>query len=545
MFQATRRRLALWYTALTAVLLLLFALSFYLYVRHTLIERIDDTLSHVAEVVERSLVIEPASDGLIWMLDGRVSQQVNVEASFRNNILFTNDDDHIDLEWFNSQGKLLWSTFSDPLDLPLRTLHSEGRWPVGDRRNGETVAIQPGSYGEAILLRQMTVSVQIGRQVLGYLRVSHPWFEVTKPTQQLIWDLAAGLALVLGAVTAMGWFLSGLAMRPVQESYQRLKQFTADASHELRNPIAIIQANIQATLAEPLPDSHIQQQLQVVERLTRRLGRLVDDLLFLARQDSGMIAAPWESVPLDELLLEVVEEQQANASDRGVTLQLAFQWESLEGESLGKGLLGEELQGSQLQDQPQDQFQNQFQDQLQAGEPRTVAATPPSACPSCSPGNGAEGQSEDDSSLFLEEGAEVQGDRQQLARLFTNLISNGLQYTPAGGEVLVQLQRSTAIGARNKVIPTWAVTVADTGPGIGPEDLPHIFDRFYRVDPARSHHQTQGSGLGLAIVHAIVQTHQGQIQVQSQLHQGTCFTVTLPTSSLCLPQKQEKFTREG
>ncbi|MGA1264921.1 MAG: sensor histidine kinase [Prochlorothrix sp.] len=554
MFQATRRRLALWYTALTAVLLLLFALSFYLYVRHTLIERIDDTLSHVAEVVERSLVIEPAPDGLIWMIDGRVSQQVNVEASFRNNILFTNDDDHIDLEWFNNQGKLLWSTFSDPLDLPLRTLYSEGRWPVGDRRNGETVAIQPGSYGEEVLLRQMTVSVQIGRQILGYLRVSHPWFEVTKPTQQLVWDLAAGLALVLGAVTATGWFLSGLAMRPVQESYQRLKQFTADASHELRNPIAIIQANIQATLAEPLPDSHIQQQLQVVERLTRRLGRLVDDLLFLARQDSGMIAAPWESVPLDELLLEVVEEQQANASDRGVTLQLDFQWESIEEESRENDPLGEDLQENQLQGSLQgqlqsnlrDQLQDQPQSNLQAGEPRTVAAaSPPISCASLSPGNGAEGQSEEDSSIFLEDGAQVQGDREQLARLFTNLISNGLQYTPAGGEVQVQLQRSTAIGARNKVIPAWTVTVADTGPGIGPEDLPHIFDRFYRVDPARSHQQTQGSGLGLAIVYAIVQTHQGQIQVQSQLQQGTCFTVTLPTSPLYLPQKQEKFTREG
>ena len=77
MFQATRRRLALWYTTVTAVLLLLFGSGFYLYVRTTLIERIDDTLSHVVEVVQRSLVIEPTGSG--------TQLQVNVEASFRNN----------------------------------------------------------------------------------------------------------------------------------------------------------------------------------------------------------------------------------------------------------------------------------------------------------------------------------------------------------------------------------------------------------------------------------------------------------------------------
>ncbi len=78
MFQATRRRLALWYTTVTAVLLLLFATGVYLYVRSTLIERVDDTLKHVVEVVERSLVIQPtdASD---------IPYRVNVEASFRDN----------------------------------------------------------------------------------------------------------------------------------------------------------------------------------------------------------------------------------------------------------------------------------------------------------------------------------------------------------------------------------------------------------------------------------------------------------------------------
>jgi len=72
------------------------------------------------------------------------------------------------------------------------------------------------------------------------------------------------------------------------------------------------------------------------------------------------------------------------------------------------------------------------------------------------------------------------------------------------------------------------VKVSDTGIGISEAELPHIFDRFYRVDPARKHDATAGSGLGLAIAQAIVENHHGHIQVESVLNQGTTVTVTLP-----------------
>jgi OmpR-family two-component system manganese-sensing sensor histidine kinase len=96
-----------------------------------------------------------------------------------------------------------------------------------------------------VCLRQITERVEIGHYVLGYLRVSHPWFEVTKPIRQLLLDLIVGICLMIASVAWIGWFLSGLAIQPVKESYQSLKQFTADASHELRNPIATIQTNVQ------------------------------------------------------------------------------------------------------------------------------------------------------------------------------------------------------------------------------------------------------------------------------------------------------------
>nr|WP_239651788.1 HAMP domain-containing sensor histidine kinase [Neosynechococcus sphagnicola] len=276
------------------------------------------------------------------------------------------------------------------------------------------------------------------------------------------------------SVAAIGWFLSGLAIAPVRESYQRLKQFTADASHELRNPIAIIQANVQVALADPDPELQLQrQQLEVIERLTRRLGRLVDNLLFLARQDSGMVQSRWVSLSLKDLIADVLEEQSTVAAAQEISLNLTVHPPT-----------GRE----------------------------DTADQPPSPL-------GGEG------------GWVVQGDRDQLARLFTNLIGNAIQYTPVGGRIEVDLQ-----GVRRSTTQQWLqIKVQDTGIGIAEEALPQIFDRFYRADPARTRRDGSwtvatgtGSGLGLAIAQAIVENHHGQIRVESTLSQGTTVKIILP-----------------
>jgi len=434
MFQATRRRLALWYTAVTAVLLLLFASGFYLYVRTTLVERVDDTLNHVVEIVEHSLVIEPlaATQGQI---NGQLGTalQVNVEASFRRNAQAV-EDDHIDLEWFDPTGQLLWSTLSAPLSTPLHVNPA-----------GETVGTDQGQ-----VLRQITERVQVNQQVLGYLRVSHPWFEVTKPSRRLMQDLALGLVITVASVAAMGWLLSGLAMAPVRDSYQQLKQFTADASHELRNPIAVIQTNVQVALSDPDPDlGQQQQQLKVIERLTQRLGRLVDDLLFLARQEGGLIPLEASTVRVPLLLEELIEEQQVIATEGQISL--VYQ--------------------------------------------APVAHLLP-----------------------------VMGDRDQLTRLFTNLIGNALQFTPAQGTITITPRLVKIQGQ-----PWVQVQIADTGMGIEPAVLERVFDRFYRADAARHRRPNGGgTGLGLAIAKVIVDNHRGQIRLESQPHRGTTATVLLP-----------------
>ncbi|MEM7556920.1 MAG: HAMP domain-containing sensor histidine kinase [Cyanobacteria bacterium P01_A01_bin.84] len=514
MFQATRRRLAIWYTAVTAVLLLLFASGVYWYVRTTLIERIDDTLNHVVEVVERSLLADANASSLLadanassLLADANASSLLgnpetgmdtpslekatnkqtrklnfNFVTNFQDNP-HTVEDDRIDLEWFSPTGELIWSTFSQPLDIPLHP-----------NRTGETVKITTDdeyATDSSLLLRQVTQRVEIGRQVLGYLRVSHPWFEVTKPSRQLIFDLGLGTSLMVLSVGASGWFLSGKAMEPVGESYERLKQFTADASHELRSPIALIQTNIQVAIAD-LESAEIEgiipakysnsysDNLLLVEKLTQRLGKLVSDLLFLARQDNGTSKKNFSDCPIDALLMEVVEEQQLLAATKDISLNL------------------------NLIDSSQD-----------------LQITPE----------------------LLESWFSLMGNWEELGRLFTNLIGNALQYTPKGGKVIVELSRieisnrMSGIRHNRYSCPQLEIKITDTGMGIPPSVLPRLFDRFYRVDPARTHQQTNfgnknttttGSGLGLAIAKAIVDRHQGQIQVKSSLNQGTTFIVNLP-----------------
>ncbi len=422
----TRLRLLVSYIAVTAAIMALFAVGFYTYVRSTLVERVDDTLDHVVELIERSLVVVPGPGG---------EPVVDVNYVFAGG----EDDptvemDLIYLEWFDKRGQVVRSTaiFPRPVPLVRGALHA-------------TVEVSPGHK-----LRQVTVPVRRAGHLLGYLRVSHQWFEVDKPSRQLFVELSAGVVLTMVMIGLGGWFLTELALRPVRESYDRLKQFTADASHELRTPLAALQTNVQVALADPQPSvDEYRRSLEVTERLTRRLGRLVADLLFLARNEGLQSAEGRICCNLTEILQQVVEEQTPLAQAAGLAVQ------------------------------------------LKSGGPLTVTANP-----------------------------------DQMHQLFANLLSNAIRYTPAGGRVCL----GTARDGRDAL-----VEVSDTGIGIAPEHLERIFERFWRVDSARTR-QAGGSGLGLAIARTIVENHQGEIRALSEPGRGTTLRVRLPGR----PEGQER-----
>ncbi|MBD2395329.1 HAMP domain-containing histidine kinase [Cyanobacterium aponinum FACHB-4101] len=446
MFQATRRRLAIWYTTITAILLIIFATGIYGYVYKTLLDRIDDTLKHVIEIVEPSLVIEE-----IAVAEGKY--RVNLDKSFYQHPHATNqvEDDHIDLEWFSPNGELLWETLEKSLPIPL-SFHS----------GGKTIRIS-----DDYLLRQITKRIEKGRYVLGYLRVSHPLFDVVKPIQQLIVDLSLGIILLIISVGAIGWFLSGIAIQPVKDSYQSLKQFTADASHELRNPLATIKTNIQSLLSYPDIDINTQQkQLKILDRLTERLNNLVNDLLFLARNDSGIVNYNFGEIPLDGLLLEVIEEQKIIAHNQNIDLLF--------------DILDSDINWQELNN-----------------EPYTII-----------------GDWTQLNRLFT--------------NLISNGIIHGKGDKHLSEKLVIKVQLSS-YKKHHKIY--YQVEVKDNGVGIKESMLSHLFERFYRGDSARSNNSfgNSSTGLGLAIALAIVENHQGKIKVESKENEGCNFIVTIPS----------------
>jgi len=239
----------------------------------------------------------------------------------------------------------------------------------------------------------------------------------------------------------------------LQAAFERQRQFTADASHELRTPLTIIEIEASRALEHHRSIGEYEKALRTIQSENQWMIRLINELLALARIDSGRPMPRNEMVDLGDMALEVVERLAPLAETKNVSLR--------------------------------------------TGE---LAESP------------------------------VQADRSYLSHLLTNLIENGIKYANnAAPRVMVETGSKRQEGVR------WGwVKVADNGPGIPAEHLPHLFDRFYRIDEARTRAEEEpdsvasGSGLGLAIVWSIAQAFGGRVDVRSEIGSGTVFTVWLP-----------------
>jgi len=261
------------------------------------------------------------------------------------------------------------------------------------------------------------------------------------------------------------------------------KDFVANVSHELRTPLSVIMGYVETLVDEhrTIPEETREQFLLKIQRHAQRLNSLLDDLLSLSRleseaPDAGGAGGVRERVDVGKLIAGVVEDY------RGRPAVVA-----------GRFCLCAEL-GDMWEDE--------------------------AACGS-------------DSFLVL-------GDALQLTRALENLIDNALKYTPSESEICVSARRVAVAdcfilrGVDAASSGGVEICVSDNGPGIPAEDLPHIFERFYRVDKGRSRAQG-GTGLGLSIVKHLVQLHGGRVRVESQLGQGTAIYFTLPLAEAAEP----------
>lgn len=230
----------------------------------------------------------------------------------------------------------------------------------------------------------------------------------------------------------------------LEKAFQRQKQFTSDASHELRAPLAVIEAESSLALQKERPPSDYRQSLETISQESKQMSSLIEQLLTLARADAGKEQWNFADVNLGRVITNLSADVEVLCQEKGLNCQLG-----------------------------------QIQDLV------------------------------------------ITGDEARLRELFMNLLDNAIRYTPAPGTVSVSLRREGEMAI---------VAIKDTGVGIAAEDMPFIFERFYRVDKARSRAQG-GTGLGLAICRYIAEAHGGKIEVQSQLGAGSTFSVWLPLLS--------------
>jgi len=233
------------------------------------------------------------------------------------------------------------------------------------------------------------------------------------------------------------------AFHSLEAAYEQQRRFTGDASHELRTPLTTIKANTSLALAGECTPEDYREALRAADEAADTMNRIVQDLLLLARSDSGHLDMQMDFVPVEAILRGAV----AVVRDR----------ESAE--------MSVEVPASALG---------------------------------------------------------IRGDRHHLVRLFVNLVENAVRHTPPEGRVTL-----SAVDAGEVV----ELRVEDTGEGIAPEHVPHLCERFYRVDSARSRARG-GTGLGLAICRSIVNAHGGTLSFESEVGRGTTVTVILPKAAL-------------
>ncbi|MCV3214172.1 HAMP domain-containing histidine kinase [Plectonema radiosum NIES-515] len=253
MFQRIRYRLLLSYLVVFASLLGIFAIAVRVAFTRSLTEQITDKLAAIGKGAAANVEFEK----------GRLT----IESDFHPQDLIAS---HQALQWFDTQGNLITQQGKTVLTLPLLS--------------NNIVQVQTGK----IPIQAVTVPI-IGSdngELVGYVRVSQSLDEFDETLQKLDWGLCGGIIITLVLSSVAGILLTRQAMQPIEESFQRLKQFTADASHELRSPLMAIKINAELPLEYPDEISPKDaERFQAIASATNQMTRLTEDLLFLARTD--------------------------------------------------------------------------------------------------------------------------------------------------------------------------------------------------------------------------------------------------------------------
>jgi two-component system OmpR family sensor kinase len=505
MFSSVRARLTLWYTGVLALVLISFALAGYFFLSYTLNRRTDDALGEMVNAFAATLANDEADSHAGEANAANAARGEEAKSSpdeaVREAVSQNQFRDYQIVVYADAGREVAASAVPQNRNEPGRT-----RLPAASKVSGmlDAVSRTPGPALHFATLSDGDNQYRlVGRRVQAHgsaytlivLRSLHDQEDLLEGAS---YALLAGVPLALLLASIGGYFLARKSLAPVvrmsataasigaanlherlpvanerdelgglaqvindllarlDKSFEQQRRFMADASHELRTPIAIMRSEAEVALSEPeTSNADLRESIAIFRDETKRLTRIVEDLFMLARADAGQYKLTPTEFYLDELAGEVTRAVRTLAAEKGLTLQL----------------------------------------------------------------NAAEEMP-------------FRGDENLLRRLLLNLVDNAIKYTPRGGGVTVSCQREDT---------RYIITVSDTGPGIPAEAQPHIFERFYRADSARSRTEddsaglTSGAGLGLSIARWVAEAHDGTLELLNSSEAGSVFQLVLPA-----PQSSEE-----
>jgi heavy metal sensor kinase len=501
MLDSVRARLTLWYTAILALVLIVFAVTAYFFLARILQQRTDDALAEMASAFSETVAAEdrerpangpdgnpaatsaPAAGGAD---DDAVIEAVN-EFRLRDYQFIVYDRSRrivaASADPAHPESKATVAPFLPPvpglLDSFPRSYSESGAYASFAGHPGEVrafartvsknnyllVVIRPVREQKAILER-VRVALWIGIPVAlllaslgGYFLARKSLAPVTSMSEMAARMGAANLHERLPVVNEsdelgrLAQVFNQLLGR-LGDSFEQQRRFMADASHELRTPVAIVRGEAEVALSRAERDAEdYRESLSIVHDEGRRLTYIVEDLFTLARADAGQHAIRREGFYLDETVVDSVRAMRTLAASKGVAVEHA-----------------------KMQELP------------------------------------------------------FRGDEELIRRMLVNLLDNAIKYTPAGGHITVNCETQGE---------TYVLTVSDTGAGIPRSAQPHIFERFYRADAARSRAEnadgtratTSGAGLGLSIARLAAESHAGRLELLHSDEHGSVFVATLPLPS--------------
>ena len=462
-FKSVKFRLTVWYLIVMGILLFIFAALSYFTLYHNLYENLDNNLEDRL-IKLRSLLRDAGED---------VDIDIDMERELGEIILI-----------YYPEG-FLWKSSGPFIDAPDITPM------VREVAKGAPLFFNTTTtYGRVI--RFYAAPITVGER--SFILLVGRYFDEIKSILgrlRTIFILSGLVMMVLAGVG--GLFLADRALRPVdritrtaqkigernlshrievhsedelgrlaltlnqmiarlEDAFRHQKQYTADASQELRTPLSVIQAEATLALGKQRREKEYREALETISQEASYMSSIIDKLLFLARSDIRREQYNFEEVNLRELVIDLATSIEALAQEKGL--------------------------------------------EFEVGTVKDLV---------------------------------VRGDKDRLRQLLFNILENAIKYTKTGKVSISAVQKDKMA----------VVAIADTGAGIPSQDLPHIFERFYRVDKTRSREEG-GTGLGLAIAQEIAEAHGGKIEVESELNKGSTFSVTLPISPVASSSGKKK-----